>query len=53
LAASAPVFLPLTLADLADLAGDFFTAWRERLERDLTMDIHSIEPGNESIVTTG
>jgi hypothetical protein len=31
-----------------DLAGDFFTAWRELLERDLTMDHHSIEPGNDS-----
>jgi hypothetical protein len=38
---------------LADLAGDFFTAWRELLERDLTMDHHSIEPGNASIFTTG
>jgi hypothetical protein len=38
---------------LADLAGDFFTAWRELLERDLTMDHHSIEPGNAWIFTTG
>jgi hypothetical protein len=35
----------LALADLAlaDLAGDFFTAWRELLERDLTIDHHSID----------
>jgi hypothetical protein len=35
--------LALDLADLPDLAGDFFTAWRELLERDLTMNHHSID----------
>jgi hypothetical protein len=30
------------------LAADFFTAWRELLERDLTMDHHLIGPGNDS-----
>jgi hypothetical protein len=35
----------LALPDLAlaNLVGDFFTAWRELLERDLTMNHHSID----------